>query len=169
MLDASKERDKEAVAVHNEEASNREALMQQLVLKLAFLELCGWIEITLDDIYLSIGKTKIETGLIERHINKCYSFNSQSLISNLKYCLGEDKYKLLKGKCENSNEGIKYKNTFLKTLDNLSEYRNQYAHTCFDITALPGGQLGIDEIYKNFIYLLKVLNRLDKYLGQINN
>lgn len=167
MFNESILKEQKAILEQSNETSDIEASKQQLILKLAFLELCGWLEVTLDDIYMSIGKTNAEKDLIERHIYHCYSFNQQNFISNLKFCLGEFKYELLKNHYNLSTKEKEQKDIFLNTLDKLSKTRNEYAHTYLDISALPGGQLGIDEIYKNFVFLLKVLNRLKNDLKNL--
>ncbi len=167
MFNESIQKEQKAILEKNNEVSDIEATKQQLILKLAFLELCGWLEVTLDNIYMSIGNTIAEKDLIERHIYYCYSFNQQSFISNLKYCLGDLKYELLKNNYDKSIKDKEQKAIFLNTLDKLSKTRNEYAHTCLDITVLPGGRPGLDEIYNFFVFLLKALYKLKKDLRKI--
>lgn len=129
--------------------ANIEIAKQQLIAKIAFMEFCGWIETTLDDTYISIGKTQSEQDLIKRHIVSCYSFKERDVTKNLKYCLGENKYNTLINKYKNP------KIAFFKKLNDIAEYRNAYAHTSLDIGALPGGQPGIKQIQDDFLNLLE--------------
>lgn len=133
---------------------------------MAFLELCGWIETTLDEIYLSIGKTKLEKELIERHIYNCYSFNQKNFKSCLKFCLGEIKYNELKQFYNVSGKTSSLKD-FLNKLDKLTDVRNEYAHTSYEVGVLQSGQLGLNDIQKDFLFLLRQLVNLYFDLNKI--
>lgn len=167
MLRVSMQKEKEAILKQNYIESDMESLNQQLILKLAFLELCGWLETTLDEIYLSVGKTIKEKEFIERHINSCYGFKQQNFTSCIKYCLGDDKYNTLKNGYDSSTHNKKQKNDFLNKLETLSKIRNEYAHTCYQIGVLQGGQPGINDIQQDFIFLLKILTNLYNDLNNI--
>lgn len=160
MLLESKQKEQEASSQQNYVKSNIESFNQQLILKLAFLELCGWLEIALDEIYLSIGKTVAEKELIERHIFSCYGFNPKDFKSSLKYCLGKTKYDKLKNSYDKSISDKTQKSVFLNKLEKLSDIRNEYAHTIYGKSILPSGQPGIIDIQNDFIFLLRILTKL---------
>lgn len=160
MLHESKQKEQKASSKHNYVESDIESFNQQLILKLAFLELCGWLETTLDEIYLSIGKTAVEKELIERHILSCYGFNPMNFKSSMKYCLGKVRYDKLKNSYDKSTSNKTNKSAFMKKLETLSVVRNEYAHTIHCKSILPSGQPGIIDIQKDFIFLLKILTRL---------
>lgn len=160
MLQESIKKEKEASTHQNYVEVDKEGLNQQLIQKLAFLELCGWLETTLDDIYLSIGKTRIERDLIERHIRTCYGFDKRNFTSCLKFCIGNTKYEKIKNSYEVSSQNKQQKTNFLNKLDELSGIRNEYAHTSYKKGVLQGGQPGINGIKKDFIFLLKILVKL---------
>ena len=65
MYKDSKSKENIASLSKNYREADKEAFKQQLILKLAFIELSGWIESALDEIYISIGTTNIEKELIE--------------------------------------------------------------------------------------------------------
>ncbi len=98
--------------------------------KLAILELCGWIEITIDDIVLSYAKKKLkETDnqkLVKDRVKKNYGFDYSNNLKPLFFTLiGIINYEKIENKLEKHS-----KITILKTtLDNLKISRNNAAHT----------------------------------------
>jgi len=163
MYKDSKSKENIASLSKNYREADKEAFKQQLILKLAFIELSGWIESALDEIYISIGTTNIEKELIERHIKYNNGFKEKNITSCLRYCLGDLRY----GKLKKIYIGSSDKTIFFKKLEDLAEYRNEYAHTCLDAGALPGGQPGMQQIQSDFLFLLKNLIALQNNLNTI--
>ena len=56
------------------------------------MEFSGWLEETLDEIYISLGTTENEKELIERYISSCYSYNERNVKDCLIFCLGKNKF-----------------------------------------------------------------------------
>ena len=97
--------------------------------KLAILELCGWIEISMDDIVLTHLKRNIRDGKNKRHIEGIvkknsgfdYNYNFRSMLISLIGIITCEKLEL----CVNQSIHAK----FNAQLENLKTVRNSLAHT----------------------------------------
>lgn len=161
MFENSINNEKNASIKKDYVSSENEANNQCLLLKLALLEFSGWVEETLDEIYISIGTTENEKELIERYILSCYSYNERNIKDCLIFCLGKDKFKNL----ANSYDKGK-KTTFINELNEMSKKRNKNAHTYADVNMLKGGQMSLAQIKKEFIYFYKAFNILIKEIDK---
>jgi hypothetical protein len=98
--------------------------------KLAILELCGWIEITMDEIVLTYAKKKLKhvdnKKFVKERVKKNYGFDYNNNLKPLFYIIiGIVHYEKIEKKLERHG-----KITILKsTLDNLKTSRNNAAHT----------------------------------------
>ena len=162
MFKNSIDNEKEASLKKDYILSDNEANNQCLLLKLALLEFSGWVEETLDEIYISIGTTNNEKELIERYISSCYSYNERNVKDCLIFCLGKDNFKNLANSYDKKKKGI-----FINKLNEMSKNRNKNAHTYADINMLKGGQMSLVQIKKEFIYFYKFFKILIKEINKV--
>lgn len=97
--------------------------------KLAILELCGWIEITMDDIILTYSKKKLTVPhnrvQIENSVKRLYSFEYEKFRDLTTDLIGLVKIEKLENKLDLTGS-LQILRT---TLGNLKTKRNSLAHT----------------------------------------
>jgi hypothetical protein len=98
--------------------------------KLAILELCGWIEISMDDIILRLAKKHLKQskniGFVEKEVIKRtygfdYSRHFRKMLINIIGIAGVEKL-------EKKIDSIKFQ-LMISSLDSLKLYRDSEAHT----------------------------------------
>lgn len=115
----------------NSQFRNAKSQQQSLyVSKLAIIELCGWIEVTMDEIALSLMRaqrvgidntTFIKKNVIKRNYGFSYDFNFKRMLAS---CVGMKFIDLIEDKCDAAK--------FLRmntALEYLVTSRNAAAHT----------------------------------------
>lgn len=104
-------------------------LVKQLMLKLALLEVSGWIENAFDDLYMHTAANSSVNTEIDNHIKKVYDFSYEKLKRTLSFCIGINKFMSIEQICSDSDL-IDFK-TKLKTIKDL---RNEFAHNHHQVT-----------------------------------
>ena len=132
---------------------------EMLMLKLALLETCGWIEETMDNIYLS---TNIKNrNDIEAHIEKIYSFYYETFKKVLVFCIGRRNVKSLEQTF--STQELQHFKSALSTLKNI---RNSSAHTHY----MGSSQqvLGLKDLFLHVKTIQKSFNKIIAHLKTNN-
>ncbi len=147
--------------LYNEATSKKKAIYYS---KLATLELCGWVEDTLDDIVLRHASRKLQVASNKRYIEKDvvrrnsgfqYNNNIRPMLMAL---LGIITIEKIEKKFEKAG-----KITILKTsLSNLRESRNKAAHTHLKGTAVNYDAPSV--IIREFNKIKTILSDLDNEL-----
>lgn len=133
---------------------------QQLILKLSLLELCGWIEVSFDQLYYSIAKTPEERKIIDEKIKNCYSFKYDKFQDMLCLCIGVQNYNMIKNKFTEQNFQL-----FKGALNNLSQQRDKLAHNNHNFQSPQ--YFGISDLKKYCITILKSVNNIQKELNKL--
>lgn len=122
------------------------------LVRMALLEVCGWIEECLDEIYSynprnnPIGQYKI----MEEHIKKLYSFEYQKIMRSISLSIGVFNAYLLEERIK-----VKFPDKharFKASLNSLVSYRNEYAHKNTEACTSTVGFSSLRE-HLNNIYL----------------
>lgn len=106
--------------VYNE---NSDYLVKQLMLKLALLEVAGWIENAFDDLYCKTQTNPTVLSEIEDKIKKIHHFSYENLKIGLTFCIGINKFIEIQNKIKEKD--LSY---FKTTLGNIKKLRDEYAH-----------------------------------------
>lgn len=104
-------------------------IKKQFLMNMALLELCGWIESSLDDIY-SMKICLGQPDILKKQIDKTYSFNYNTIKEVISLCLGAHKTHILGIKLTS-----KYGEDFMRfkcAINDLQKYRNISAHSNAD-------------------------------------
>lgn len=135
--------------------------VEKLLLKLAFLEFAGWIENSLDTIYINIAKNdELLQKQIQEHINKCYSFDYEKIKGCICFCIGINN-------CINIERKIKESDLqmFKSSLKTIKNQRNELAHN--SIYGTLANYLNFSEIKKHLKIIYFGLLQIKKYLNQV--
>lgn len=145
--------------LYNDAPSKKKAIYYS---KLATLELCGWVEDTVDDIILmhanrnlreAANKKYIKKSIVKRTNGFQYEYHIRPMLISL---LGIVSLEKLENKFERSS-----KITILKTsLENLRESRNKAAHTHLK---------GASNIYDAPSIMISEFDKIKKILLDIDN
>ncbi|MBA3019139.1 MAG: hypothetical protein FP811_13495 [Desulfobacteraceae bacterium] len=113
--------------LYNKSSSIQDGLFYS---KLAILELCGWIEISMDDIVFRLAKKHlrrsqninyVEKEVIKRTFGFDYSQHFRKMLINIIGIVGVEKL-------EKKIDSIKHQ-LMISSLDSMKLYRNSEAHT----------------------------------------
>lgn len=99
---------------------------KQLVLKLMLHEFCGWIEESLDEIYLLSAREPLEKKEIKEYIKPLSSFAPEQFRKTLMFCLGVSKLLELEQNWPPENKA-----NFENSLKELITVRNSISHTYY--------------------------------------
>lgn len=139
--------------------SQKDADKKQLMLKLALLEACGWLEECLDSLYAEviIDQDKFKQEAIQR-IQCIYAFDAKAIKEALIILIGIVNYSQLE-KSLNQETWEKAKSS----LGTLKKARDSSAHTIY-----AGNQdyMGISSINNNIQNVIKSLKEIEDYLKQ---
>lgn len=113
--------------LYNKSSSIQDGLFYS---KLAILELCGWIEISMDDIILRVSKKHlkqsdnihfVEKEIIKRTYGFDYSRHFRKMLINMIGVIGVERL-------EKRIDSVKFQ-LLLSSLSSLKQYRDSEAHT----------------------------------------
>ena len=138
--------------------SNKDSLSQQLMLKLALLELSGWLENAFDELYLSAGKDSDAFNEIKNHIGRCFNFKYSNLKQCLCFCIGINNFNKIKNKFTERDF-----TRFATSLKTISESRDELAHNHHKSGTTPT-YLGLRDIKDNFVILYKGINKIKSHI-----
>lgn len=141
-------------------ANKADSFAQQLILKLALIELCGWIEKSFDSLYDSAAKTTDALSLVEAKRTSCYSFKYKTFQDMLCFCVGVNNYNKIKNKFK-ANQ-LQY---FHSALHDLSQKRDILAHNNHNFQSPQ--YFGISDLKKYCITILKSVNNIQKELNNL--
>ena len=126
---------------------NNDSDAEQLMLKLSLLEVCGWIEETLDLLYYDTIKNNINRVKIKKYIDNISSFKYERFKEALTKCIGTNNFNILESTLINERSFVLFKSS-LNTLQNI---RNTSAHTHY---------AGASQNYIEIKLLLKYLRKV---------
>lgn len=146
----------------NYNANKSDFIIQQLILKFALLEICGWIENKFDEIYLSCAKDSSSRKDIENHIKNIYSFGYQkNIYPTLCYCIGINKVQELE-----NNFTQKDLDEFKGILTTLKNKRDELAHNHL-IGASPPTLLGWIDLRNHLKHIYQSINTINKFIATL--
>lgn len=132
---------------------NNDSDAEQLMLKLSLLEVCGWIEETLDLLYYDTIKNNINRVKIKKYIDdNISSFKYERFKAALVKCIGTNNFNILESTLVNERSFVLFKSS----LNTLQSIRNPSAHTHY---------AGASQNYMEIKLLLKHLRTV--YTGTI--
>lgn len=140
---------------------SHDSMVQELMLKLVLLDLCGWIETSFDQIYYSSGKSVEEKELIQSKIEKCYSFKYKQFKEVLCFCIGVHNFKIIESKFSPQDLQL-----FHSSLSDLCQKRDTIAHNNHS-TSSSTQYLGINDLKIKFLILLKAINLIEKEIKNL--
>lgn len=134
---------------------------KQLMLKLALLEACGWLEECLDSLYneITIDQEKFEKEARKR-IQGIYAFDATSIQEALILLIGIVNYSRLEKSLNQEMWEISK-----SSLGTLKKARDSSAHTTYENTQ---NYMGISSIENNIKNIMKSLYEIEKYLRKHN-
>ena len=128
---------------------------KQFLLNMALLEICGWIEEALDNIYLNRPN-----DMIKKHIKGIYSFEYAKIQTVLAFCIGVHRLQELEKHTEVSYtaEYVEFKNT----INILHKYRNLSAHKNAEATS---NTIGFSNLFQYFYIIRKSLIYIERLVA----
>ena len=129
---------------------------QQLMLKLALLETCGWLEQCLDSLYNEIAVNDKYQEDKRKRIDRIHGFGIDSIQDALIYLIGIVNY----SKLEQSLERELFEN-MKSSLGSLKKARDVFAHTSY---VSDQSYLGFSQIRKHIDNIIKGLSQVQSYL-----
>lgn len=139
--------------------NNKDSDGEMLMLKLALLETCGWIEETMDNIYLSTNMKNRSN--IATHIDKIYSFYYETFRKTLVFCIEEHNVKLLEQTF--STQELQH---FKSALLTLKDIRNSSAHTYYMVSSQQF--LGLKDLFLHVKTIQKSFKKIIGFLKSQN-
>ena len=133
---------------------------RQLMLKLALLETCGWLEQCLDSLYNEIIVDEQYEEDKRKRIGRIHGFGIDSIQDALIYFIGLVNY----SKLEQALERELWENT-KSSLGSLKKARDVFAHTSY---VSEQSYLGFSQIRKQVENILKGLLKIRAYLMENN-
>lgn len=141
--------------------NKRDSDAEQLLMKLALLEACGWIENTIDYI---CGRTSKNDPLLQKEIDeyldKCYSFSYEKFKGCLCFCVGITTFNAI----EQTFTPQELSN-FRSALNTLKKKRDSAAHN--PIYALPN-LIGFTDVNSHLKTIISGFQKINKYLRNNN-
>lgn len=138
-------------------ASQKDFDKKKLILKLALLDACGWIEECLDSLYREIKlNSKLYQDEREKLIQRIYAFDAKTIKDTLVILIGMVSYEKLESSL-NPSVWEKAKSS----LGTLKKERDRYAHTTYE-----DGQdyMGISSIKSNIENIIEGIAEIEIYL-----
>lgn len=139
-------------------------LKKKFLIRMALLEVCGWIEESLDIIYsLNPNNQSLDNfPVMQKHIAHLYSFDYDSVFKTISLSIGVYNAYILESKIKTKH--FKEFTKFKGALNNLKKYRNEYAHKNTDQTERI---IGFSVLKQELTYTKIGLRRLENEIKKI--
>lgn len=135
--------------------------------KLAILELCGWIEITMDDIILNYSNKKLLVSsnktLVEKNVKRLYSFDYDKFRDLATDLVGLVRVEKLETKLDLTGS-LQILRT---TLGNLKTKRDSLAHTHSQKTQITARIYAPSDIKNDFLKIYSCLQEFQRELNKL--
>ena len=125
---------------------------KKFIIRMALLEVCGWIEEYLDTIYIQTPRNQQieQSEILKDHIEHLYSFEYKKIMKTLSLAFGVYHVSFIED-ITKQKFSYHYEN-FKSSINLLKKYRNNNAHSHTENCA-DAPELGLQSLKKHFKYI----------------